>query len=576
MKLNPRRSGDFFVCILLTQRFYNGILHAMKQSKSTISSRQTHFIETAKKVHDDFYSYDKVLYLGSKKPVIIVCPEHGDFMQLPNNHLSKHGCSKCKEQKSRKALAYTQTEFIAKARQVHADAYGYDDVVYRGSYDSIDITCKTHGNFSQVAINHLQGNGCQKCAGKFRYNSASFAETANEKHGGRYTYDNVLYKNNHTHILITCRTHGDFAQTPNMHLMGNGCPHCNRADSIRDTPTFISAAMLKYGDKYGYENAVYANARTKISIVCKEHGEFQQIPKDHISGHDGCPRCSAHASQGEDDVADIVANYAPIIKRTRDVIDGYELDIYVPSRNMAVEYCGLKWHSEEKRPNNYHVTKQKLCEKRGIQLLTIFENEWLYKRELVVRTLRAKFEGNKAAKGARHYTVVPVSTSDQKTFHTTNHLQGYGKATVAYGLKDSAGTLSAVVSLLQRKSGVWEITRYATAEPIAGGFSKLLKYFKNNVRWHEVYTFADLRWSNGDLYKKTGFTQVDRLRPDYGYVVSGKIAHKFGYRRAFLPKKLGETYDPALSEHQNMLNHKIYRIYDCGKLKFAIYRSTVK
>jgi very-short-patch-repair endonuclease len=119
------------------------------------------FIEKAKAIHGDKCSYDKVEYVNHATKVIITCPEHGDFEQTPNSHLDGKGCLACS---GRKQL--TTETFIEKAKAIHGDKYSYDKVEYEKIYDKVMLTCPEHGDFEQVAHDHLRRNGCGKCINK--------------------------------------------------------------------------------------------------------------------------------------------------------------------------------------------------------------------------------------------------------------------------------------------------------------------------------------------------------------------------------------------------------------------------
>jgi len=172
------------------------------------------FIENAKKVHGDKYTYNNVDYNGSNEPVIITCPKHGDFFQTANTHLQGSGCKDCQYEN----LSSNNDVFIEKAKQVHGDKYSYDKVDYKKSYEPVIITCPKHGDFYQMPTGHLQGKGCKDCY-----------LIAKKVHGDKYTYDKVDYKKTAEPVIITCPKHGDFYQRPNSHLVGNGCPTCSES-----------------------------------------------------------------------------------------------------------------------------------------------------------------------------------------------------------------------------------------------------------------------------------------------------------------------------------------------------------
>ena len=121
------------------------------------------FIKKAKEVHGDKYDYSKVEYVNNKTKVCIICPEHGEFWQTPDSHLRGGGCKKCLNEKLSSDRLLTTEEWIEKARKVHGDKYDYSKTIYKGYYEKVCITCPEHGEFWQLAYNHLQGKGCGQC-----------------------------------------------------------------------------------------------------------------------------------------------------------------------------------------------------------------------------------------------------------------------------------------------------------------------------------------------------------------------------------------------------------------------------
>lgn len=184
------------------------------------------FIEKACAVHNNFYKYSKVLYKGSKEPVTITCPTHGDFLQKPNGHLSGQGCPACSDN-----YRPTTTEFIDQAKQVHGDYYDYSKVFYKNRTAHVTILCPEHGPFKQTPSCHLHGQGCRKCniasAGKERRNKPdAFVSSAKKVHNHFYDYSLSAYVRSHDKVKIICPSHGVFEQMPYHHLRGVGCPDC--------------------------------------------------------------------------------------------------------------------------------------------------------------------------------------------------------------------------------------------------------------------------------------------------------------------------------------------------------------
>ena len=250
------------------------------------------FIEDAKKVHGEKYDYSLVNYVNSKVKVKIICKEHGEFVQIPNSHLNGKGCPICGKETSSKKR---RLDFIKAAKLVHGDKYDYSLVNYVNGKTKVKIICPIHGEFEQIAENHLDGHGCSKCrSDKLRSNGKTteqFIEEAKKIHGERYDYSLVNYVNNKTKVKIICREHGVFEQFPTDHLKGYNCPKCKKSRK-KTTEQFIEESKLIHGEKYDYSLVDYINGKTKVKIICKKCGKvFEQKPENHLDGC-GCVYCN--------------------------------------------------------------------------------------------------------------------------------------------------------------------------------------------------------------------------------------------------------------------------------------------
>ena len=206
------------------------------------------FVKRAIEIHGDKYDYSKVEYKDNKTKVCIVCPDHRKFYQTPSDHLRGKGCSKCGGN-----IRLTAEKFIEKAREVHGNKYDYSRVDYKDNKTKVCIICLDHREFYQRPGDHLKGNGCPKCSGKAKLTTEEFVLRAKVVHGDKYNYSKVKYKNNSTKVCITCKEdgHGEFYQTPDCHLRGNGCPKCSNNVKLT-TKKFIERAKEVHGDKYDY------------------------------------------------------------------------------------------------------------------------------------------------------------------------------------------------------------------------------------------------------------------------------------------------------------------------------------
>ena len=275
-----------------------GIKLAHDKTKMTLEE----FIERARKIHGDEYDYSKVNYIDIKTEVIIICSKHGDFKQTPNDHLNGHGCRKCQYEKLADLFKLTLEEFIEKANKVHGvGRYDYSKVKYINYNTNVIIICNKHETpyeFPQTPNTHLSGEGCPLCGGTKKSTTEEFIINARKIHRDFYDYSKVNYVNNQTEVIIICPKHGDFKQTPNCHLDGQGCRMCGieKLSEIKKLTTeeFIKKANEIHGvGTYDYSKVNYVDIFTEVIIICPIHSDFKQKPRDHLSGC-GCQKCGGN------------------------------------------------------------------------------------------------------------------------------------------------------------------------------------------------------------------------------------------------------------------------------------------
>lgn len=232
----------------------------------------------ANKTFDNKYKYNKIFKKDKYIFFEIVCETHGIFEKKIQNHiLKKQGCPLCS-----KPSKLTNELFIDKAINIHGTKYDYSEVEYKNSYSKIKIICKEHGVFEQLPTNHLQGQNCPICSNRFKFTNEIFIEKAQKIHGDKYDYSEINYINNNTEIKIFCREHGYFNQMPLNHLKGNQCYKCSNI--VRTNNDFIIKANTIHKNIYTYDKTNYKSAQKKVIITCKIHGDFEQSPNDHLNG----------------------------------------------------------------------------------------------------------------------------------------------------------------------------------------------------------------------------------------------------------------------------------------------------
>jgi len=539
---------------------------ANNKKKSTFTS----FVSRATAVHQSKYIYPAQEYVNSYTKVKIGCPEHGQFLQTPTNHLSGRGCRKCHFA----SRLSTLDNFIAKANVIHHGKYTYPHQDYSGRSSKIVAVCPVHGEFTQGVKPHLSGQGCPECAyAARRSNFQEFVAKADAVHNKKYVYPQQDYENSSTKIKIKCPNHGYFLQAASGHLAGQGCRKCH-VDSLSLTfPEFTSKARKIHGDRYVYPKQEYTGQNNRVEIVCQVHGAFRQLGNNHLQGS-GCPRCTNFVSSGEDEVRDFLLGLGLTVHRGRNrALPGmgkFELDMVIHEKKLAIEYNGVYWHSVSGgKGKNYHLKKTELVESLGYQLIHIFEDEWLEKRSIVEARLTRILAPHKLSKVfARKCTVSEVPWKTAKDFLGTRHLQGCGTAPavslgVFYG-----GELKSVATFGPArftKGCEWELLRFASSGIVVGGLGKVIAHFARvyATQGQRIVSYADRRWSQGGVYAAVGFYAKGASAPGYGYVKQARRLNRQKFQKHKLAG-LFDNFDPELTEEENCRRNGYFRIYDCG------------
>ena len=336
------------------------------------------FINRAKQIHGDKYDYSKVNYVNNKTKVCIIChekdefdKEHGEFWQLPNNHLKGHGCPKCN------GKCFEKKYYIEKAKIIHKGKYDYSKSDFKNVTDKATIICPIHGEFKQAFNMHLLGQGCKKCYGNEKMTKEEFLNKAKKIHNDKYDYSKIeLTGNNKSYVTITCKKHGDFKQKINCHLNGDGCPKCSKKHKYT-TEEFIKEAKYVHGDKYDYSKVEYINNHTKVCVICPTHGEFFVKPNNHLSSKNGCPYC--RTSYLEEKICKHIKNDFLIERRKHfKWLGKQELDIFLPDYNIAIECQGIEHfkpvtffggENKLKYVKDLDERKKKLCDSNEILLV---------------------------------------------------------------------------------------------------------------------------------------------------------------------------------------------------------------
>jgi hypothetical protein len=296
----------------------------------------------------------------------------------------------------------------------------------------------------------------------------------------------------------------------------------------------------------------------------------------HIQNNVRCLTCFPYKTNKISNEETILFNFIKSIsldatQSNRLIIHPLELDIYIPSKKLAIEFDGLYWHNDENKSNNYHLDKTKICLEKGIQLIHIFEDEWIYKQNIVKSRLKNLLGVYDKTIFARKCEIKEVNNKTSKEFQEENHIQGSVNSKVSLGLYFNNKLISLMTFGKCRfdKKHEWELLRFCNklGYHIPGSASKLLKYFERNYQPKSLVSYADRRWSQGKVYEKLGFIKLFNSKPNYFYINQNIRESRIKYQKHKL-KNLLENFDPTKTEVENMKANGYNRIFDCGNMVF--------
>ena len=457
------------------------------------------------------------------------------------------------------------------ATAVHNSRYTYDEwTVGSPVHSKISITCPNHGVFQQRLNSHLQGRGCPECGKAAKINTPGLQETQQRAaaiHDNKYDYS--LWKNTttlHDKVTIICPIHGNFSTTVSSHIHSKtGCPECGRLRRTKGAEYFIDKAITIHNNKYDYSKIPPTASRMDtVTIVCPDHGEYQQVLINHSQGA-GCRICAGreidpetelwlaakhnlirahishkkslpqlagelgvsqstvycsmqkhaidvqrfHSSTGEHEIVEFLQSLGVtnVITNTKKLIAPYEVDIFLPDYNLAIEYNGLYWHSElAGKTANYHLDKTERVESKGIRLVHIFEDEWRDMNRQCKDTLRHLIGKSENGVYARKTTIREISWTVAKQFLNEHHLLGAGACgDYRIGGYDATGALIGVMVFGRQNNersdeSAVELRRFVTNKKNNPGLgSKLFKYAVRHRKYSRVVAFVDRRWFTGNF-----------------------------------------------------------------------------
>ena len=359
---------------------------------------------------------------------------------------------------------------------------------------------------------------------------------------------------------------------------------------------------LKYGvDNYSKSNlylikniekfkSIYPNLNFKninketVEIICNDCNGICEIHKQLLyerykRNYIVCTTCNpignTQRSGYENEVCEFLKSInVEFITNKKLKNNRQEIDIYLPKYNLGIEINGVYWHNELYKKSDYHLNKTNLCNEEGINLIHIFEDEWVYKKDIVKSIIKNKLKLINQTIYGRNCIIKELDNETIKYFLDKNHIQGHVNSKYRIGLyyEDilvSVMTFGKGRIMMGGKIDEYELTRFCNLinYNIIGSASKLLKYFIKKYSPNKIVSYSDIRLFNGDLYKKLNFEMILQSKPNYYYVINGIRRNRFNYRKSVLVK---QGFDKNKTEKQIMFDRNIYRIYDCGNIRWEL------
>lgn len=530
---------------------------------------------------------------GSDRVVWWECTAHNHRWEqsVYKRAVRGYGCPYCTGKRVLTGFNDIATTHPDLAAQWLRSSKGSPTTVSAGSDVCVSWRCPTKGHVWETTVAaRVSGKGCPTCAGyriELGYNDLF---SLRSDLAAEWSPQNVLLP---THVTLgsnkviewVCADGHVWDATVVARVNGGGCPVCSNTrvdDGVNDlATTHPDLAKQWHSSNPKQPHEIHAGSTYRAVWQCTSNVDHlwdtsvrERTGQRGKRDATGCPLCARHVSRGETEltkfVQSVVDDGVEVRTSDRTQIGRMELDIYVPSSKIAVEFNGVYWHTDTfGKDSDYHKRKLDACRSAGISLVQVWEDDWRDKRPVVESMLRNKFGADvRPSIGARKCTVTALPYLDAKYFLDANHVQGSARGAFYDALVSPEGNVVAVmVTAFQR--GNYRIERYATSVRVPGGFTRLLSVLRKRGS-APIVTFSDNEISDGALYSSNGFVRDGDVPPDYRYFYKGRRRHKFGFRLKRFRTDAALTYVDGLTERELAELNGIPRCWDSGKVRWVL------
>lgn len=527
---------------------------------------------------------------GSQKKVWWLCSNGHEWEADVKSRVRGAGCAECRWViKGVNDLVTMNPEIAAEWHPTRNGDLKPDEVGF-GSMKKVWWLC-SNGHEWKTSVNHRASKkrGCAVCAGQrviSGYNDLSvthveFRELWHPTKNGNLAFEDFSAGSQSKVWWLGVCGHEWEAIIKDVLGKHSSCPICSGRkvllgynDLASQCPTLAAQwHPTKNGDLKPHE--ISSGSHLKVWWLGECGHEWEAAVYSRVTGN-GCRFCALKSSGKEKALLDFIETLGVKVERNdRSLLQGKELDGYLPDHKVAIEFNGIFWHDEGHKGKTYHYDKWLACKALGVQLIQIWEDEWVNNPELVKKMIMHKLGLNHERKlFARKTFVQQLMKPEVEGFLKENHIQGYSSGSYYLGLKTVKEEELVAVLVLKKEPNTdgrsLNIIRYATSCSVVGGFTKLLKYVEKTYHPDSLITFSDHCVSDGGLYQNNGFVADKELLPDYRYVVNGKREHKFQYRIKRFKNDSGLEYRKDLSERQLAELNNLKRIWDAGKTRWVL------
>jgi hypothetical protein len=389
----------------------------------------------------------------------------------------------------------------------------------------------------------------------------NFVNKAKSLFGNKFDYSKFVYDGHNIKGIIVCPTHGEFIQTPEMHLhCKRGCPSCSK-------DSFKSNLIEKESEDNEQSVGNPVSLEKALDIIDKVRESASVKRQEYFDSE------SVRDRDGQQEIVDFIKSY----DINYEIKDGR--NICIMDKKIFIEYCGFYNHSfsheEVTSDRNIHSKKATLCLDNGIRLLQVFEDEWFSKNNVTKSIILNKLGLSNNNVYARKCEIIELSASDFNDFCNDFHIQGKLNSTIRIGLCFN-GEVVCVMGFNKHHKYSFECTRLCSRANVSviGGPSRIFSYFIGKFKPESVLSFADRRYSDGNVYKKLGFELSGITDPGYFYVKGTNRYSRQMFQKHKLSNRLSD-FDESLSETKNMFNNGYRRLWDAGHWRF-VWKNIVK